>query len=79
MKIAKLVRYGTKIINSINQIAVLENIVLTLIDCCSPIPIRLVATYIAFTASLMCSNTTPNPAIIVDTAHFANEIYEKCL
>lgn len=75
MRIAKLVRYGTKITNSTNPIVVVGNITLTVIDYCSPPPIRLAATCVAFTASLACSATTPNPVTIGVTAHFANEIY----
>ena len=47
----KLVRYGSKAVNSTNPITIAANVTLTIVECCAPPPIRLAATCLAFAAS----------------------------
>ena len=47
----KLVKYGSKAVNSTNPITIAANVTLTIVECCAPPPIRLAATCLAFAAS----------------------------
>lgn len=78
MRVAKLVRQGSKITNSTNPVSVIGNITLTVIDCCCPPPIRLAATCAAFAASTASAVAAPNPIPVGAAVHFANELYDKC-
>lgn len=74
----KLVKYGSKAVNSTNPITIAANVTLTIVECCAPPPIRLAATCLAFAASAASSAVAPNPISVGATLHFATEIYEKC-
>jgi len=80
-RVVKVVRYGSKS----NSITVAVNITLTviiklklIIECCSPPPVRLAATCVAFGGSLVSTIVSPNPVSLGATVHFLGEIYDKC-
>ena len=74
----KLVKCGSKVVNSTNPLAIAVNITLTVVECCAPPPLRLAATCAAFAASAASSAVAPNPISVGATLHFANQIYETC-
>jgi hypothetical protein len=74
----KLVKYGSKTVNSKNPIIIAANVTLTIVECCASPPIRLAATCLAFVASAASSAVAPNPISVGATLYFATEIYEKC-
>ena len=74
----KLVKYGSKAVNSTNPITIAANITLTIVECCAPPPVRLAATCVAFAASTASSAIAPNPISVGATLHFATELYDKC-
>ena len=78
MRVVKLVRNGVKFTNSTNPITVVGNVSLTVIECCAPPPVRLVATCAAFAASAASSAVAPNPISVGATVHFATQIYKNC-
>lgn len=74
----KLVKDGVNITNSSNPVILAKNITLTVIDCCSPPPIRLAAHCIGATAVLAASVASPNPVTIGSAIHLVTELYEQC-
>ena len=74
----KLIKHGINITNSTNPLSVTKNLTLTVIDCCSPPPVRLAAHCIAATALVAASVTSPTPVTIGSAIHLINELYEKC-
>lgn len=74
----KLIKNGVKITNSTNPLIVTKNITLTVLDCCAPPPVRLVAHCIAAGAVIAASVASPNPVTIGSAVHLISEIYENC-
>jgi len=60
----KLIRNGDSITNSSNPLILTKNMTLTVIDCCTPPPVRLVAHCIAAVAVIVAFVTSPNPIIV---------------
>ncbi len=73
----KLVRCGSRIVNSTNPIVIIANVTLTVFECCAPPPIRLAATCAAFARSAVSSVITPNPVSVGATLHFSSQVYEN--
>lgn len=74
----KLIKNGANITNSTNPLNLTKNIPLTIIDCCSPAPIRLAAHCFAATTYIVIAVVRPNLLTIGSAIHLANEIYEQC-
>ena len=74
----KLVKTGVHISNSTNPLVLTKNITLTVIDCCSPPLLRLVAPCISVGAVIAASCISPNPITIGSSIHLVTETYENC-
>ena len=74
----KLIKQGVNITNSSNPFILTKNITLTVIDCCTPAPVRLVAHCIGAGATIVASVTSPNPVTIGSVIHLVTELYEHC-
>ena len=74
----KLVKTGVHISNSTNPLVLTKNITLTVIDCCSPPPLKLAAHCISVNAVIEASCLSPNPVTIGLAIHLVTEIYENC-
>lgn len=74
----KLITTGVKITNSSNPLLLTKNITLTVIDCCTPPPVRLAAHCIGAGAVIAASVASPNPVTLGWTLHLITEIYENC-
>lgn len=74
----KLIKNGVNITNSTNPFSLTKNITLTVIDCCTPPPIKLAAHCIAAVTVVGASVVSPNPVIIGSAVHLVTEIYDNC-
>ena len=74
----KLIKNGVSITNSSNLLILTKNITLTVIDCCTPPPVRLAAHCIGAGAIIAASVASPNPVTIGSAIHLVTEIYEQC-
>lgn len=74
----KLIKNGVNITNSSNVLILTKNITLTVIDCCTPPPVRLPAHCIGAGAVVAASVASPNPVTIGSAIHLITEIYEQC-
>ena len=74
----KLIKNGVNITNSSNPLILTKNITLTVIDCCTPPPVRLAAHCIGAGAVIAASVATPNPVTIGSAIHLVTEIYDQC-
>lgn len=74
----KLAKNGVSITNSTNPVILAKNITLTVIDCCSPPPVRLAAHCVATTALIASSVLAPNPVTAGAAIHMVTEIYDNC-
>lgn len=74
----KLVKHGVNITNSTNPLILTKNITLTVLDCCTPPPIRLAGHCLGVVAVVGASIASPNPVTIGSAIHLATEIYEQC-
>ena len=74
----KLVRNGINVTNSINPIILTKNIIFTVVECCAPPPIRLVAHCLGAGAVIAASAASPNPVTIGSAVHLVTEIYDNC-
>lgn len=74
----KLVKTGFSITNSSSPLVLTKNITLTVIDCCTPPPVRLAAHCIGATAIIAASVASPNPVTIGSAIHLITEIYDQC-
>lgn len=72
----KLIKGGVNVTNSSNPLILAKNITLTVVDCCSPPPVRLAAHYIGAVIAISIANS--NPATIGSAIHLVTEIYEQC-
>ncbi len=73
----KLVKNGVKIYNFTNPLVLTKNITLTVIDCCSPLSLRLVAHCIGAGAVIVTSFRNPNLVTMGSAIHLVGEIYKK--
>lgn len=55
-----------------------KNITLTVLDCCAPPPLQLVAHCIGASAVIAASVGSPNPVTIGSAIHLISEIYANC-
>jgi hypothetical protein len=74
----KLVKNGVGITNSTNPLVLTKNTTLTILDCCAPPPVRLVAHCVAVVALIGASVISPNPVTIGSSIHIVTELYELC-
>ena len=74
----KLFIHGVNLTNSTNPLMVTKNITLTVLDCCAPPPVRLVAHCIGADAVIAASVASPNPVTIGSAIHLISEIYDNC-
>jgi hypothetical protein len=74
----KLIKTGINITNSTNPIMLTKNITLTILDCCAPPPVRLIAHCVSAGALIGASIAAPNPVTIGSSIHMLTEIYENC-
>ena len=74
----KLVKSGVNISNSTNPLVLAKNISFTVLDCCTPPPVRLTAHCIGAGAVIAASVASPNPVTIGSAIHLISEIYENC-
>ena len=74
----KLIKNGVNITNSSNVLILTKNITLTVVDCCTPPPVRLAAHCIGAGAVVAASVASPNPVTIGSAIHLITEIYEQC-
>ena len=74
----KLFKNGVNLTNSTNPLMVTKNITLTVLDCCAPPPVRLVAHCIGADAVIAASVASPNPVTIGSAIHLISEIYDNC-
>tara|TARA_Y100000385_G_scaffold18768_1_gene18818 strand:- start:14507 stop:14788 length:282 start_codon:yes stop_codon:yes gene_type:complete len=74
----KLIKNGVNITNSSDVLILTKNITLTVIDCCTPPPVRLAAHCIVAGAVVAASVASSNPVTIGSAIHLITEIYEQC-
>jgi hypothetical protein len=77
-RLIKVLRQGARITNSSNPVMFISNVTLTVIECCSPPPVRLAAHCIAAASSIAASIASPNPISVGCAAHFVYELYDQC-
>ena len=77
-RIRKLVTRVLEISNSTNPILIAKNVTLTVVECCAPPQIRIMAQCIAAAATIAASVVSPNPFPIGSAIHLLNEIYDEC-
>ena len=77
-RIRKLVTRGLEISNSTNPILIAKNVTLTVVECCAPPQIWIMAQCIAAAATIAASVVSPNPFTIGSAIHLLNEIYDEC-
>ena len=77
-RVMKLFKNGVNITNSSNVLILTKNSTLTVIDCCTPPPMRLAAHCIGASAVVAASVASPNPVTIGSAIHLITEIYEQC-
>jgi hypothetical protein len=66
----KLIKNGVNITNSTSPLHVIKNITLTVVDCCAPPPVKLVAHCIAASALIAISVTNRCPNYRWDSGSF---------
>ena len=74
----KLIKNGVNITSSSNPLILTKNITFTVIDCCTPPPVRLAAHCIGAGAVIAASVASPNPVTIGSAIHLVTEIYDQC-
>ena len=74
----KLVKNGLNRINSTNPLILTKNITLTVLNCCAPLPVKLVAHCLGVGTLIVVSVTSLNPATIGLAIHFVTEIHDNC-
>lgn len=74
----KLFKNGVNLTNSTNPLMVTKNITLSVLDCCAPPPVRLVAHCVGAVAVIAASMASPNPVTIGSAIHLISEIYDNC-
>lgn len=77
-RVFKLIKSGVNITESTNPVLLTKNITLTVIDCCTPPPVKLAAHCISAGALIVASIVSPNPVTIGSSIHIITEIYERC-
>lgn len=74
----KMIKNAINVTNSTNPLILTKNLTLTVLDCCAPPPIRLLAHCIGAGAVIVASVATPNPVTIGSAIHLVSEIYDNC-
>ena len=74
----KLVKNSVNLINSPSTLTLTKNITLTVLDCCAPPPVRLMAQCAGAAAIITSSIVSPNPVTIGSAIHLVTEIYDSC-
>jgi hypothetical protein len=77
-RIVKVVHSGYKVTNSTNPLTIGANVILTVLECSAPPPLRLAVACVTFAAALTSALTGPNPVSCGATVHFMGEIYDQC-
>jgi hypothetical protein len=77
-RITKLIKSTVNITSSSNPLILTKNITLTVIDCCTPPPVRLAAHCVGAVAVIGASIVSPNPYTLGSAFHLVNEIYDQC-
>jgi hypothetical protein len=77
-RLIRVLKQGVNITNSSNPVVFISNVTLTVVECCSPPPVRLAAHCIAAASSIAASIASPNPITIGCAAHFIGELYDQC-
>lgn len=75
---AHLIKAGCKVTEWSNPLILTKNVTLTVIDCCSPPPVRLAAHCVGAGAVIAASIVSPNPITAGAAIHLVAEIYEQC-
>jgi len=74
----KLVKNGVNLINSTNHLRLTKNITLTVLNCCAPLLIKLVAHCLGFGTFIIVSVTSLNPVTIGLVIALVTEIHDNC-
>lgn len=74
----KLIKGGVNVTNSTNPLILAKNITLIVVDCCTPLPVRLAAHCAAAGSLVVASVVSPNPVTIGSAIHVVTELYENC-
>jgi len=74
----KLVKNGINVTNSTNPLTLTKNITLTVVDCCTPPPVRLAVHCVAAGSLIAASAVSPNPVTIGSAIHVVTEIFDIC-
>ena len=74
----KLVKNGLNRINSTNPLILTKNITLTVLNCCAPLLVKLVANCLGVGTLIVVSVTSLNPATIGLAIHLVTEIHDNC-
>ena len=74
----KLIQNDVRITNSSNVLMLTKNVTLTVIDCCTPPPVRLGAHCIGDVSVLAASIVSPNTVTIGTAIHLITELNEEC-
>lgn len=77
-RLFKLAKAGINITTSSNPLILTKNITLTVIDCCTPPPVRLAAHCVGAVAVIGASIVSPNPLTVGSALHLVSEIYDEC-
>jgi hypothetical protein len=68
-----------RIMNSTNPVSLATNVTLTVVECCTPPPLRLASQCLSIVTLLGASSVSPNPATIGCTVSMVSDLYFKCL
>ena len=74
----KLVKNGVRITNSTNPLVLTKNITLTVLDYCTPPPVRLATYCVVAVALIGASIAAPNPVTVGSSIHIVTELYDIC-
>ena len=77
-RIFKLFKSGINVTKSTSPLTLGINITLTVVDCCTPPPVRIAAHCVAAGALITASVLAPNPLTVGAAIHIVTEIYENC-
>lgn len=74
----KLIKNAVNVTNSQNPLTLTTNITPTIVDCCTPPPVRLVAHCTTGVVLIVAANVSPNPLTISSAVYLITEIYNEC-
>lgn len=69
----KLVKDGINVTNSTNPLILTKNITLIVVNCCTPLPVRLAAHCVAAGSLIAASVVSPNPVTIGSAIHVVHK------